>query len=90
MKLTKTQQELFNAMKAGVSVYFMGYMGRFNPSAYYYRADNNRRVTAAAKALLEKGLATLSGDLRDRELKLKDAPNVKVTGAAPHEQETKR
>lgn len=56
-KLSKTQQELLDAMKSGVRVIYMRYMGTFNPKAYYFRADNNKRVTAAATALLEKGYA---------------------------------
>lgn len=55
-KPTKTQQELLDAMQSGVRVIYMRSMGRFNPTAYYFRADTHKRVTAAARALLEKGL----------------------------------
>lgn len=57
VKLSKTQQELYDALNSGVICYFMPYRGRFNPNAYYFRKDNHKRCTAAAQALLEKGLA---------------------------------
>lgn len=55
--LPKTQAELLEAMRNGVEVRYMRYMGSFNPNAYYYRTDNLKRCTAPVKALLEKGLA---------------------------------
>lgn len=57
VKLSKTQQELLDALKAGVVVSYMPYMGSFNPRAYYYRSDTHKSVTAAACALVTKGLA---------------------------------
>ncbi len=56
-KLTKPQQELLDAMKAGVEIHYMPYRGSFNPTAYYYRSDTRRTVTAAAKALIDLNLA---------------------------------
>ena len=56
MKLSKSQAELLEAMQNGVKCYYMRYMGRFNPTAYYFRSDTMKRCTATAKALLEKGL----------------------------------
>lgn len=70
MKLSKTQQELYDAMKAGVGVHYMRYMGSLNPSAYYWREDNNQRVTAAASALIEKGIAKQVGKHNDIKLVL--------------------
>ncbi len=55
MKLSKTQQELLDAMKKGVMVSYMPYMGRFRPVPYYYRCDSMKRCTAAAQALKAKG-----------------------------------
>lgn len=55
--LTTTQAELLEALKSGVKVHYMAYMGSLNPQAYYFRADNYKRCTAAAKALLKRGLA---------------------------------
>lgn len=56
MKLSKTQQELYEAMQAGTICYFIPYAGRFNRSAYYFRDGTHARCTAAARALLERGL----------------------------------
>ena len=55
-KLSRTQQELLEAMRGGVVCHYMPYSGRFNPTAYFYRSDNLKRCTAAAEALLKKGL----------------------------------
>lgn len=55
--LPKTQADLLAAMRSGVTLHYMPYMGTFNATAYYFREDNHKRVTAAATALLEKGLA---------------------------------
>jgi hypothetical protein len=55
--LPKTQADLLNALQNGVVLHYMPYMGTFNPSAYYFRDDNHQRCTAAAEALLRKGLA---------------------------------
>ena len=74
MKLSKTQQELFDAMKAGVVVHYMPYMGTFNPTAYYFRNDTNKRCTAAAKALL---------DHRIVEIYERDAAGHKLRAKSP-------
>jgi hypothetical protein len=55
--LPKTQADLLTALRSGVTLHYMPYMGTFNPTAYYFRDDNHQRVTAAATALLSKGLA---------------------------------
>ena len=55
--LPKTQADLLEALRKGVTLHYMPYMGTFNSTAYYFRDDNHRRVTAAATALLSKGLA---------------------------------
>jgi len=60
MKLSKTQSELLDAMSKGVTCVYMRYMGRFNPTPYYFRSDNMKRCTAAATSLLEKGLVEKS------------------------------
>ena len=57
MKLSKPQQDLVDAMKQGVTIHYMGYTGRFNPHAYYFRADTNKKCTASADALIDKGIA---------------------------------
>jgi hypothetical protein len=59
-KLSKTQQELLDAMKAGAKVSFdigVGY-------SHYSRSDTNKKCTAAAKALLENGLVKRVNDGR--------------------------
>lgn len=72
IRLTKTQSELLTAMKAGVVCYYMPYMGRFNPKAYYFRNDTMKRCTAAAQALLEKGLVEIKDkDFRGHRLVIK-------------------
>lgn len=55
--LPRTQADLLEALRKGVTLHYMPYMGTFNPTAYYFRDDNHQRVTAAATALLNKGLA---------------------------------
>lgn len=55
-KLSETQAELLEAMRKGVICHYMRSMGRFNPTAYYFRNDNRRRCTAQVRALLAKGL----------------------------------
>ncbi len=56
MKLPKTQHELYEAMKTGVTCFYMPYMGSFRPDAYYFRTDTHKRCTAAAEHLLKRGL----------------------------------
>lgn len=55
--LSKTQQELLDYLRAGGVCIHAPYAGRFNPSAYWYRRDSFKRCTAAAEALIKKGLA---------------------------------
>jgi hypothetical protein len=59
MKLTKNQQELLDAMKAGAICHYMRYAGRFNPTAYYFRSDTMMRCTKTAEALLARGLVAI-------------------------------
>lgn len=70
--LSKSQQELLDALKAGIVVRYSPYMGRFSPTAYYYRNDNFKRVTAAANALIEKGYAQKVGKYQGVKLELKE------------------
>jgi hypothetical protein len=53
MKLSKTQQELLNAMKAGVTVRYVSGI-----DAYWYRVDTGTPCSAAAASLIRKGYAT--------------------------------
>lgn len=77
MKLSKTQLELLEAMKNGVKCHYMPYAGRFNPTAYYFRNDTMKRCTAAARALLEKGLAVkTNSDWRGHVLVAKETPTT--------------
>jgi hypothetical protein len=66
--LSKTQAELLAALRAGVGVHYMPYAGRFNPRAYYFRADTYKRCTAAADALIRRGLAKLEGGWNNKKL----------------------
>lgn len=71
-ELSKSQRELFDAIESGVRVVFSPYAGRFNPNEYYRRMDNYKRVTAAARALLKKGLVEKADkDWRGHTLKIK-------------------
>lgn len=56
MKLTKPQQQLYDAMKRGVVCHY-GQMQRTQSSTYYFRNDTYKLVTAAARRLLGLGLA---------------------------------
>jgi len=72
-KLSKNQQDLLDAMKNGEAILFVPYMGRFNPTDYYYRSSDGVRVTAAAKALIQKGYAAnIYVNVRRSELRLTD------------------
>lgn len=51
MKLSKTQQELYDAMKRGVVCHFMSGL-----NCYYFRCDSMKRCTTTARALLKTGL----------------------------------
>ena len=55
-KLSKTQQDVVDALNSGVRIIYMRYMGTFNPSSYYYREDTYKRVTSAVKRLLDLGV----------------------------------
>lgn len=60
MTLSKTQQDLLDAMKRGVVVFL-----RNNPSAghYFERSDRHDRFcTASAQAMLKRGLARIEDD----------------------------
>jgi hypothetical protein len=61
VKLTKPQQDLLDAIRAGVTVSFSPYMRRFNPGEYYIRLDTSAKCTPAARALLNKGLVEKVG-----------------------------
>lgn len=52
MKLTRTQQELYDAMLAGHRCLWMTGL-----DAYYFRSDTYRRCTRTVEALLKMGLA---------------------------------
>lgn len=71
--LSKTQKDLLDAMKAGVTVHYMPYAGNWNPRPYYFRNDTMKRCTAAAEALRAKGFAELVGGFRKERLVLKEA-----------------
>jgi hypothetical protein len=74
VKLTSTQQALLDAMKSGVAVHYMPYAGRFNPTAYFFRSDNLKRCTAAANALVAKGLAKHQGGFSRERIVLIEEP----------------
>jgi hypothetical protein len=59
-QLTPSQQELLDAMKAGVVLHYMPYVGRVNPNEYYFRSDTMRKCTSPAKALLKAGLVQVT------------------------------
>jgi len=73
VKLSKTQQALLDAMAGGVTLTYMCYMGSFNPVPYYFRSDTHQRCTAAATALLSKGLVEKFDVMRfgDHRLRIK-------------------
>lgn len=59
-------------MSAGVTLHYMPYSGRFNPNAYYFRDDTMKRCTAAAEALLKRGLVEkYDQDWRGHRLRVK-------------------
>lgn len=79
MKLTERQQELLDAMKRGAVVHYMPYAGRFNRSAYYFRNDTMKRCTAAAEALLKKGLAErYDQDWRGHKLRASSTQQARI------------
>lgn len=59
-------------MLKGAICYYQPYMGRFNPSAYYFRNDTMKRCTAAAEALVKRGLVErFNEDWRGHRLRAK-------------------
>lgn len=58
MKLSKAQTELLDAMKNGVILHWMPWMGRFG-GGYYFRNDTMRSCTRTAQVLLRKGLVEI-------------------------------
>lgn len=57
MKLSNVQLSVLNEIKKpGVKLYYMGYMGRFNPSAYWFISKSMKRVRCSTvKALANAG-----------------------------------
>jgi len=56
-KLSKTQQELLDAIKSNTQVFFMA--GR---NAYAFRGDTHKSCTKTVTILLEKGLVKKVGE----------------------------
>ncbi len=65
MKLSRTQQELYDYMKSGGVVLYMSGI-----NAYWFRADSFKHATAAARSLIAKGVARNVGGWRDSKLVL--------------------
>jgi len=87
MKLSKTQQELLLKMQAGKTLYYMPYLGNSNRQNYYFFCDISRMsCTAAAKALIHKGLVQLVGNHWNNKCALTDAGKA----WKPTEKETER
>lgn len=66
-KLTPKMREVLEGLaKPKVSAYFMPYMGRFNPDAYWYTSDDTERCTSQVNALINRGLVSIThrDDLR--------------------------
>lgn len=60
MKLSKLQLDLLQEMVNGRVVHYMGYMGRFNPTPYYFASGGGHpRVTKQIEALIKRGLVKL-------------------------------
>ncbi len=72
-ELTGTQKDLLLAMQAGVVVGFAPYTGRFNPNAYYWRWDNYKKCSQAARRLIDRGLAKQEGGYSKEKLVLTQA-----------------
>jgi hypothetical protein len=68
--LAKSQQDLLDAMKAGIVIHYSPSMGRFQPYSYFFRNDNLKKVTAAAQGLIDKKLARKAGVYRNQVLEL--------------------
>ena len=73
MKLSKTQQELLLKMQAGKTLYYMPYLGNSNRQNDYFFCEISRSCTAAAKALINKGLVQLVGNHFQKKCSLTDA-----------------
>lgn len=58
IKLSKTQVELLRAMREGAEIHYQRYMGTF-ADRQFWRVDTFKPVTAAADALVNKGLAKI-------------------------------
>ena len=58
MDLTETQLKVLRALSTKDNrAFYMRYMGRFNPTAYYFLAEGEpRRCTKQIRSLLAKGL----------------------------------
>lgn len=56
MKLSATQAKLLAQLQGGAVLHYMCYMGRFNPTPYYFCSSDMERCTKAAEALIKKGL----------------------------------
>ena len=56
VRLSPSARELLAAMRGGVTCAYMRYMGRFNPTPYYYRSDTHKRCTKQVRTLLESGM----------------------------------
>jgi len=59
IKLSKSQQVLFDKLKAGEVVCYMRAVPRLNPSEYFYEWESGDRCTQAARGLINKGLAKI-------------------------------
>ena len=55
-KLTDRMTDLLMAMRRGAEVYYMPYMGRFNPNPYCFRGDTMARCTVEMNGLKDRGL----------------------------------
>lgn len=72
VKLTKPQQELLDAITAGVEVHFYPYAGSWNPQEYYRRWDTQAKCTVPARALLVFGLVEkFEASWRGHKLRIK-------------------
>jgi hypothetical protein len=68
-KLTPAADDLLRAMRAGVIVHFMEYMGG-STRAYYFRNDTMKPCTKQAEALVSRGLAKHVSDGFGRNARL--------------------
>jgi len=62
-KLTKKQLEAYNYLKqAGAKAYYMPYMGRYRPQAYWYITNAPSRWTKQVEKLIELKLVKITED----------------------------